>query len=960
MKRKAKSVWNVRKRPLKEQSVKKPKRVSANRYSSVLELQEEQEEREITEVSKAHTKLLDWDCFPFSIGVLALSLSVDDNVESLSARLQSLCANRTLCRICASEVKQDFLICSSCCDIYHHYCASHMNMDANSVTSCRNLFERSKWLCPYCQSLFQFCFEPVSEAVEESCSSPTATSSESCRADLVNGCKSGLQNSHCGNSCNDPFESPSSETYSETSYCVICANHVVKEFASLYCSTCNGYVHETCDNLPSNFLELSTVGDFYSYVCPLCRDKKALNPRLGTLKFSHLMEKRKLHSLQVFDENRKIGIAYRNSNCPFFTYVVGARISVRLQKSVISKILHLENSTADELSCQRLPPVVERRLRVLKHIEHLKQLISSDTETKVESSSSSAEEKQDGCNITNLPSFTEIPSVVVQGIFKKGQVNGVHNGTRNGFRPIPLSCMKDSRVCAFCKSDQTSLGRLLPIFHYNNCEKVRWVHSQCALFAAETFEDDTGNIHCVTRALSRGQRSRCSFCKELGATVGCCMSRCQRNYHLSCACRTSGTFLEEKKFYCFKHAKKLEASRKAKKSCTSCIEEDPQRCLFIRHEKPSDRLFLTLNPQFACLRMGSFMLIFPGYFSAEYAAYLHDEDTLSPLGYTSCRYFWSVDHPERMELYIFHVSMNDNNEAPIFKIYSTDPDSSQATWPLEGSTPDDVWKELLSRNPTIQTGLDGKKAFGLSIPAVRFILEQLTGVDECRNYKPRYVELKPKQKDLESACKDRPVSCARIEPYRGFRSKTKLEADVKSIITENEGYLTNKNVSNDIRTSDQQVQNYSTSYRKMRRRWRQRCQVKQSGIQGLGLYASENIPEEELVIEYAGELIRPVIADIREKIYEKHKIGCYMFRLNDEFIVDATMKGNYARFINHSCEPNCRSKIITVDGDKQVIGIFTKRSIFAGEELTYDYQFDEFGETIPCNCGAPNCRGKMN
>lgn len=58
----------------------------------------------------------------------------------------------------------------------------------------------------------------------------------------------------------------------------------------------------------------------------------------------------------------------------------------------------------------------------------------------------------------------------------------------------------------------------------------------------------------------------------------------------------------------------------------------------------------------------------------------------------------------------------------------------------------------------------------------------------------------------------------------------------------------------------------------------------------------------EMVIEYAGELIRATLTDKREKYYESKGIGCYMFRIDDNFVVDATMRGNAARFINHSCD----------------------------------------------------------
>lgn len=57
-----------------------------------------------------------------------------------------------------------------------------------------------------------------------------------------------------------------------------------------------------------------------------------------------------------------------------------------------------------------------------------------------------------------------------------------------------------------------------------------------------------------------------------------------------------------------------------------------------------------------------------------------------------------------------------------------------------------------------------------------------------------------------------------------------------------------------------------------------------------------------MVIEYAGELIRSTLTDKRERYYDSRGIGCYMFKIDDNLVVDATMRGNAARFINHSCE----------------------------------------------------------
>uniref|UniRef100_A0A8C4Q368 [histone H3]-lysine(4) N-trimethyltransferase n=1 Tax=Eptatretus burgeri TaxID=7764 RepID=A0A8C4Q368_EPTBU len=133
-----------------------------------------------------------------------------------------------------------------------------------------------------------------------------------------------------------------------------------------------------------------------------------------------------------------------------------------------------------------------------------------------------------------------------------------------------------------------------------------------------------------------------------------------------------------------------------------------------------------------------------------------------------------------------------------------------------------------------------------------------------------------------------------------------------------------------------------------------------SDIHDWGLFALEPIAADEMVIEYVGEDIRQVIADSRERRYECEGIGSsYMFRVDHEHIIDATKCGNLARFINHSCNPNCYAKIITVDSHKKIV-IYSRQPIAVNEEITYDYKFPIEDEKIPCLCGAENCRGSLN
>ena len=143
----------------------------------------------------------------------------------------------------------------------------------------------------------------------------------------------------------------------------------------------------------------------------------------------------------------------------------------------------------------------------------------------------------------------------------------------------------------------------------------------------------------------------------------------------------------------------------------------------------------------------------------------------------------------------------------------------------------------------------------------------------------------------------------------------------------------------------------------------QSLRMDRSLIHGWGLFTTRPVPANEPVIEYTGELIRLAIVDKRQELYETlGNMGSYIFRLEGgDVYIDATITGGPAKYVNHSCEPNCTTKVVQFDGKPHVV-IYSLRDIEVGEELSYDYKLDyePKEKRITCMCGSKRCKGWLN
>jgi len=149
-----------------------------------------------------------------------------------------------------------------------------------------------------------------------------------------------------------------------------------------------------------------------------------------------------------------------------------------------------------------------------------------------------------------------------------------------------------------------------------------------------------------------------------------------------------------------------------------------------------------------------------------------------------------------------------------------------------------------------------------------------------------------------------------------------------------------------------------SSAKKPARAWR----VLQSPVHGRGVFAARTIRKGETVIEYRGKRMTWDEACEQPASDDADPYHTFLFSLDDGRVIDAAIRGNAARWINHSCAPNCE----TYEDDRGRVYVAARRKIRPGEELSYDYRLEIEGKVgkrmrkaYACRCGARRCRGTM-
>ncbi|GFU34433.1 hypothetical protein NPIL_626691 [Nephila pilipes] len=530
--------------------------------------------------------------------------------------------------------------------------------------------------------------------------------------------------------------------------------------------------------------------------------------------------------------------------------------------------------------------------------------------------------------------------------------------TEKAVRPFyhtikPSQMPKDERKCIFCHGtgdgDTNGAARLL------NVDVNKWVHLNCALWSAEVYETVNGALMNVETAIKRSRHLNCCFCHKQGASVRCFKTRCPSIYHFPCARKEQCSFFKDKTVLCPQHAHRGNMENKLDSVAVF-------RRVYINREEHKQVASMIQDEKFV-LRIGSLIFLNIGQLLPTQIQAFHNTNCIYPVGYKVIRMYWSMRKLGRRSQYT--CTINELSGKPEFCIHVKEVDQKELE--LKDKTAKAVWQKVIypiekmrRQAKTIKIFPDfisGDDLFGLTEPAVLRIIESLPGVDTLNDYNFRY----GRSPFLELPLAINPTGCARSEPKlrTHFKRPHTLHTCNTSRVVSYHSPFAGMEVSSPY--IKQFVHSKSSQYRKMKTEWRNNVYLARSRIQGLGLYAARDMEKHTMVIEYIGQLIRNELSERNEAIYDAQNRGVYMFRLDENRVIDATLCGGLARYINHSCNPNCVAEVVQIDRENKIL-IITNRRVSRGEELSYDYKFEveDDQHKIPCLCGAPNCRKWMN
>ncbi|XP_029591735.1 uncharacterized protein LOC115176084 isoform X4 [Salmo trutta] len=609
-----------------------------------------------------------------------------------------------VCLLCASKGHHEMIYCQVCCEPFHSFCLwpeerpqekNKENWCCRRCKFCHVCGRKSKnnkpvLQCKRCQN----CYHP-------SCLGPTYPKPINCKMPWV--CMTCIRCKSCGVTPGKTWDMawnheqdlcPDCSTlHSKGNFCTICSKcYEEKDHNSqmMECSRCSHWVHSKCEGLSDDLYEIMfSLPESVVYSCTRCSQsqprfwkeelKERLRAGLENVLTNLLSDSSAQHLItcRECEESTELN-AFRDQQQPICDlHAVGQKCTGGQYTSlksfhedvvmVMRKWLKEEESLPEDLR-----PTCLARSHYLKLLEETFSWFHSQDQrmwdpiskdfpsgmlpeavlppSKEHSYAQWLERTyqvtrgsgclQQGNSIPSLYSVTTHQSRALVSLPLKSQ--DTHCALTGA---LELDWTKDERQCALCQQcgDATpnDAGRML--FLGQN----EWAHVNCCLWSAEVYEDN-GALLQVHSAVSRGRHMRCERCGQAGATVGCCLSSCQSNYHFMCARARNCVFQEDRKVFCSRHRDLVS------EKMVSGNGFEVLRRVYVDFEGISlRRKFLTgLEPESINMTIGSLQINRLGVLTEQSA----NGARLYPVGYQCSRLYWSTVDPRRRCKYTCNVT----------------------------------------------------------------------------------------------------------------------------------------------------------------------------------------------------------------------------------------------------------------------------------------------------------------
>lgn len=209
---------------------------------------------------------------------------------------------------------------------------------------------------------------------------------------------------------------------------------------------------------------------------------------------------------------------------------------------------------------------------------------------------------------------------------------------------IEMSAISDTRMCTLCKGIGDGFAHMESRLLY--CGQNDWVHANCALWSSEVYEEIDGSLQNVHSALSRGRSIRCAYCKQKGASVGCCSKGCYETYHFACARTAKCYFMHDKTVYCATHD-----LSQSSHLIVSPTEFDIQRSVYVELDRKKKKIVEIEKVHFM---VGSLSVTRLGKVIPQVSDH---PEAIVPTGFVCSRLFWSTIEPWKLVSYVITTSI---------------------------------------------------------------------------------------------------------------------------------------------------------------------------------------------------------------------------------------------------------------------------------------------------------------